>query len=149
MFERGRTAVRWCASPGSATTGGMRLRVGLVAGFAAGAYIATVAQQRSRQLSQQVNQKVNRSARRGAIDAVAGKAKAAVDLGVERAKDIVAEDPGATDLPAVSLDPKRLGMSSVVFGAVLILVMIALPTGIGGLLRRLLGPLTSRLYSRS
>jgi nitrate/nitrite transporter NarK len=32
---------------------------------------------------------------------------------------------------------------------VLILVMVALPTGVGGLLRRIFGPLTSRLYSRS
>jgi ABC-type branched-subunit amino acid transport system permease subunit len=40
-------------------------------------------------------------------------------------------------------------MPSVVFGVVLILVMIVLPTGVGGLLRKLLGPLTSRLYSKS
>ncbi len=52
-------------------------------------------------------------------------------------------------LPAVDLDPKRPGMPSVIFGAVLILVMVALPTGAGGLLRRVFGPLTSRLYSRS
>ena len=52
-------------------------------------------------------------------------------------------------LPAVSLDPKRLGMSSVIFGAALILVMVALPSGVGGLLRRVFGPLASRLYSRS
>ena len=52
-------------------------------------------------------------------------------------------------LPAVHLNPQRLGMSSVIFGAALILVMIALPRGAGGLLRRLLGPLASRLYSRS
>jgi branched-chain amino acid transport system permease protein len=52
-------------------------------------------------------------------------------------------------LPAVSLDPKRLGMSSVIFGAALILVMIALPSGVGGLLRRVFGPLASRLYSKS
>jgi branched-chain amino acid transport system permease protein len=52
-------------------------------------------------------------------------------------------------LPALDLDPKRPGMPSVIFGAVLILVMLALPTGVGGLLRRVFGPLTSRLYSRS
>jgi hypothetical protein len=76
----------------------MRLRVGLVAGFAAGVYVATIAQQRSRELSQQLNQKVNRSARRSAIDAVASKAKAAVDLGVERAKDVVASKVGGADI---------------------------------------------------
>jgi branched-chain amino acid transport system permease protein len=52
-------------------------------------------------------------------------------------------------LPALDLDPKQPGMPSVVFGVVLIAVMLLLPTGVGGLLRRLLGPLTSRLYSRS
>jgi branched-chain amino acid transport system permease protein len=53
------------------------------------------------------------------------------------------------DLPWVSVDPKRPGIPSIVFGAVLIVVMLLLPTGVGGLLRRLLGPLTSRLYTRS
>ncbi len=52
-------------------------------------------------------------------------------------------------LPAVQLDPKQPGVPSVVFGAVLIVVLLLLPTGAGGLLRRLLGPLTSRLYSKS
>jgi branched-chain amino acid transport system permease protein len=52
-------------------------------------------------------------------------------------------------LPAVNLDPKQLGIPSIVFGAVLILVMLILPTGAGGLLRKLLGPLTTRLYSKS
>jgi branched-chain amino acid transport system permease protein len=52
-------------------------------------------------------------------------------------------------LPAVSLDPKQPGIPSVVFGVVLIAVMLILPTGAGGLLRKLLGPLTTRLYSKS
>jgi branched-chain amino acid transport system permease protein len=52
-------------------------------------------------------------------------------------------------LPVLDLDPKRPGMPSVVFGVVLIAVMLLLPTGAGGLLRRLVGPLTSRLYSKS
>ena len=52
-------------------------------------------------------------------------------------------------LPWFDLDAKRPGMPSVIFGAVLILVMLALPTGAGGLLRRVFGPLTTRLYSRS
>ena len=52
-------------------------------------------------------------------------------------------------LPALSLDPKQPGISSVVFGAVLIVVMLLVPTGIGGLLRRLLRPLTARLYTRA
>jgi branched-chain amino acid transport system permease protein len=52
-------------------------------------------------------------------------------------------------LPALELDPKQPGIPSVVFGAVLIVVMLLLPTGVGGMLQRLLGPLTSRLYTRS
>jgi branched-chain amino acid transport system permease protein len=52
-------------------------------------------------------------------------------------------------LPAVNLDPQRPGMPDVIFGAVLILVLIVFPTGIGGALRRLFGPLTTRLYSKS
>jgi branched-chain amino acid transport system permease protein len=53
------------------------------------------------------------------------------------------------NLPVLDLDPTKPGMSSVVFGVVLIVVMLLLPTGAGGLLRRLFGPLTSRLYTRS
>jgi branched-chain amino acid transport system permease protein len=52
-------------------------------------------------------------------------------------------------LPAVNLNPQRPGMPDVIFGAVLILVLIVLPSGVGGALRRLFGPLTSRLYSKS
>ncbi|HEX3540843.1 MAG TPA: hypothetical protein VHT75_10420 [Acidimicrobiales bacterium] len=86
----------------------MRLRVGLIAGFAAGVYVTTIAQQRSRQLSQQVNQKVNRAARRSAIDAVAEKAKAAVDLGVERAKDVVANKIDSGIIQPLVQAPARL-----------------------------------------
>jgi branched-chain amino acid transport system permease protein len=55
----------------------------------------------------------------------------------------------ANHLPWLDVDPKQPGVPSIVFGVVLILVMVLLPTGAGGLLRRLLGPLTSRLYTRS
>jgi branched-chain amino acid transport system permease protein len=41
------------------------------------------------------------------------------------------------------------GVPSVVFGAAIVLVMILLPVGVGGLVRRLLEPLTTRLYTRS
>jgi ABC-type branched-subunit amino acid transport system permease subunit len=44
---------------------------------------------------------------------------------------------------------KAPGVPSVIFGAVLIALMIVLPLGVGGLLRRLGSPLTSRLYPRS
>jgi branched-chain amino acid transport system permease protein len=52
-------------------------------------------------------------------------------------------------LPALSLDPQKPGIPSVVFGIVVIVVMVLLPTGVGGLVRRLFGPLTTRLYTRS
>jgi branched-chain amino acid transport system permease protein len=52
-------------------------------------------------------------------------------------------------LPAVNLNPQRPGMPDVIFGAVLIVVLILLPNGVGGALRKLFGPLTTRLYSRS
>jgi branched-chain amino acid transport system permease protein len=55
----------------------------------------------------------------------------------------------ADRLPLLDVDPRQPGIPSVVFGAVLILVMLLLPTGAGGLLRRVLGPLTTRLYTRS
>ena len=41
------------------------------------------------------------------------------------------------------------GAPGVLYGAALILIMIVLPTGLGGLLRRLLMPLTTRMYARS
>jgi branched-chain amino acid transport system permease protein len=44
---------------------------------------------------------------------------------------------------------KAPGVPSVIYGGVLILLMMVLPSGFGGLLRRLTRPLTSRLYRRS
>jgi branched-chain amino acid transport system permease protein len=55
----------------------------------------------------------------------------------------------ANHLPFLSVDAKQPGIPSVVFGAVLILAMLVLPFGVGGLLRRMLRPLTTRLYTRS
>jgi branched-chain amino acid transport system permease protein len=52
-------------------------------------------------------------------------------------------------LPVLDLDPKQPGIPSMIFGVVLIVVMLLLPMGAGGLLRRVFGPLTSRLYTRS
>lgn len=55
----------------------------------------------------------------------------------------------ANHLPLLSLDPTQPGVPSIVLGAVLILVMLVLPTGVGGFVRRALRPLTTRLYTRS
>ena len=40
------------------------------------------------------------------------------------------------------------GVPDFVYGAAIILVMILLPSGVGGLLRKLAEPLTTRLYTR-
>jgi branched-chain amino acid transport system permease protein len=44
---------------------------------------------------------------------------------------------------------KAPGGPDIVYGAVLILTVLLLPTGVGGLLRRVAGPLTNRLYTRA
>ncbi|HEU5278370.1 MAG TPA: branched-chain amino acid ABC transporter permease [Gaiellaceae bacterium] len=47
-------------------------------------------------------------------------------------------------LPALELDPKQPGIPSVVFGVVLIVVMLLIPTGMGGLARKFFVSLTTR-----
>jgi branched-chain amino acid transport system permease protein len=47
-------------------------------------------------------------------------------------------------LPVLDLDPKQPGIPSVVFGVVLIVVMLVIPNGVGGLVRKFFGPLTTR-----
>jgi branched-chain amino acid transport system permease protein len=44
---------------------------------------------------------------------------------------------------------KAPGVPAVIYGAVLIVLMLVIPSGVGGLLRRVASPLTSRLYARS
>jgi branched-chain amino acid transport system permease protein len=52
-------------------------------------------------------------------------------------------------LPTISTHVStRAGVPDFVYGAAIIFVMILLPTGAGGLLRRLARPLTTRLYTR-
>jgi branched-chain amino acid transport system permease protein len=53
-------------------------------------------------------------------------------------------------LPVVADDVSNApGVATMVFAAALIIFAIALPTGVGGLARKLTGPLTTRLYTRS
>jgi branched-chain amino acid transport system permease protein len=47
------------------------------------------------------------------------------------------------------LNTNRPGIPSVIFGAVLIVLVLLVPTGVGGAVRRAVSPLTTRLYSRS
>ena len=50
-------------------------------------------------------------------------------------------------LPVGDVDPTTPGVPSVVYGVVLLLVLLVMPNGAAGLVRRV-GPLTKRLYSR-
>jgi branched-chain amino acid transport system permease protein len=84
----------------------------------------------------------------GGIDSFAGLivGSTIIYVLINRADDVTG---WINHLPGVSLDPRRPGMPDVIFGAVLILVLITLRTGVGGALRRAFGPLTTRLYSKS
>jgi hypothetical protein len=64
----------------------MRFRAGLVIGFAGGFYLGTMA---GRERYQQINRMIRRAKRSNTLDVAGDKAKAMVDLGVERARDIV------------------------------------------------------------
>ena len=66
--------------------GRMRFRVGLVVGLAVGFYLGARA---GRERYVQINQGLRRIQGSSAFGAAADKARAAVDLGVERAKDII------------------------------------------------------------
>jgi len=64
----------------------MRFRAGVVIGLAAGYYLGARA---GHERYAQINQSLRRMQQSSAFGAAADKAKAAVDLGVERAKDII------------------------------------------------------------
>lgn len=63
-----------------------RFRIGLALGMAAGYYLGAKA---GRQRYDQINRAVARLRKSDAFEVAAEKAKAVVDLGVERAKDAV------------------------------------------------------------
>ena len=65
-----------------------RFRIGLVLGAAVGYYLGTKA---GRQRYDQINRAVARLKRSDAFEVAADKAKAVVDLGMERAKDVVGD----------------------------------------------------------
>jgi hypothetical protein len=69
----------------------MRFRAGLILGFAAGYYLGTRA---GRERHEQINRMLRKVRRSEAFDEVTDKAKAVVDLGVERAKDLVESKTG-------------------------------------------------------
>ena len=66
----------------------MRFRLGLVIGLAAGYYLGA---QAGRERYEEINRLINKVKRTEAFETASDKARAAVDLGVERAKDVVDE----------------------------------------------------------
>jgi len=64
----------------------MRFRLGLVIGFGAGYYLGTMA---GRERYEEINRTVRKFKRSDVYETATDKAKAVVDLGVERAKDVV------------------------------------------------------------
>ena len=64
----------------------MRFRLGLLVGFGTGYYLGTMA---GRERHEQINRLIRKVKRSEAFDTATDKAKAVVDLGVERAKDLV------------------------------------------------------------
>ena len=69
----------------------MRLRIGFVVGFAAGYYLGAMA---GRQRYEQINRALRSIRRSEAFGTAQEKARAAVDLGVERAREAVESRTG-------------------------------------------------------
>jgi hypothetical protein len=64
----------------------MKFRLGLILGFASGYYFGTMA---GRERYQQINRMLRKLRSSDAFETVVDKTKAVVDLGVERARDVV------------------------------------------------------------
>ena len=69
----------------------MKLRIGFVLGFSLGYYLGAKA---GRERYQQLNRLIGKVKRSEAVDTATDKAKAVIDLGVERAKDFVGSHTG-------------------------------------------------------
>jgi hypothetical protein len=67
----------------------MRFRLGLIVGFGAGYYFGAKA---GRERYEQLNRWLRQARESDAFETATDKAKAVVDLGVERARDLVASD---------------------------------------------------------
>lgn len=64
----------------------MRLRIGLLFGFCLGYYLGSMA---GRERYEQINRMIRKAKRTEVYETATDKAKAVVDLGVEKAKDVV------------------------------------------------------------
>ena len=82
-------------------TAAMRFRLGLVIGFGAGYYLGTMA---GRERYEEINRMVRKVKRSDAFETASDKAKAVVDLGVERAKDVVEDKIGGGNGATASND---------------------------------------------
>ncbi len=72
----------------------MRLRLGMAVGFSAGYYLGAKA---GRERYEQLNRMIRKAKRSDAFETATDKAKAVVDLGVERAKDVVGDKVGSSN----------------------------------------------------
>ena len=72
----------------------MRFRLGLITGFGAGYYLGSMA---GRERYEQINRAIRKVKGSDAYEVATDKAKAVVDLGVERAKDVVEDKLGHTN----------------------------------------------------
>lgn len=70
----------------------MRFRLGMAVGFASGYYLGARA---GRERYEQINKSINRLKGTETFDTVSDKARAVVDLGVERARDAVESTIGS------------------------------------------------------
>lgn len=76
----------------------MRFRLGIAIGFSAGYYLGARA---GRERYEQLNRLIGKARRSDAFEVAADKAKAVVDLSVERAKDFVGDHThGTTEGPS-------------------------------------------------
>lgn len=78
---------------------GMRFRLGLMVGLGAGYYLGAKA---GRERYEQINQMLRKVRRTEAYQTATEKAQAAVDLGVERAKEFVEEHKPGSDSNGVA-----------------------------------------------
>ena len=69
----------------------MRFRLGLIVGFGAGYYLGAKA---GRERYEQLNRWLRQAKESDAFETATDKAKAVVDLGVERARDLVSDEGG-------------------------------------------------------
>ena len=84
----------------------MKFRLGVVIGFGAGYYLGSMA---GRERYEQINKVVKKVKRSDAFEEAADKARAVVDLGVERAKDLVEERTGhSTNGSGIKIDKDDL-----------------------------------------